>query len=71
MRTTTTAAEELEPEFLTVDEVALLLRLKPKGIYSMISARRIPFIRVSNRVRFRRTDLERWLKNRQVAALAG
>lgn len=53
---------------LTVPEVADLLRLKPKGIYSMVAARKIPFIRVSNRVRFRRDDVVAWLEQNRVPA---
>ena len=58
-----------DSELLTVTEVAKLLRLTPKGVYAMISARRIPFVRVSNRVRFIRSELHRWLEGNRVDAL--
>lgn len=58
------AAERFE--LLTVEEVAELLRVTPKGIYAMTSGRRIPFVRVSNRVRFRRDEIERWLDGNRV-----
>lgn len=51
---------------LTVPEVAALLRLTVKGIYAMVEARRIPFIKVSNRVRFLRADVLRWLSENRV-----
>jgi excisionase family DNA binding protein len=54
---------------LTIREVAELLRLTPKGVYAMVAARRIPFVRVSNRVRFLRGDVERWLDGNRVAVL--
>ncbi len=53
-------------ELLTVGEVAELLRMKPAGVYAMTAARRIPFVRVSNRVRFRRHEVERWLDANRV-----
>ena len=51
---------------LTVDDVAALLRLTPKGIYSMVSERRIPFVKVSNRLRFIRDDVLAWLHRNRV-----
>lgn len=54
------------PVLMTVEEVAALLRLTPKGVYSMVEARRIPFIKVSNRVRFLRDDVVAWLQRNRV-----
>lgn len=54
---------------LTVREIAELLRLTPKGIYALVSARRIPFVRVSNRVRFFEEDVLRWLEENRVPAV--
>ena len=58
----------IEP-LLTVQEVAEILRLTTKGIYSMVESRRIPFIKVSNRVRFQRADVLRWLQENRVPVL--
>jgi excisionase family DNA binding protein len=54
---------------LTVGDVAELLRLTTKGIYAMVAARRIPFVRVSSRVRFNRADVRRWLDANRVDVL--
>jgi excisionase family DNA binding protein len=54
---------------LTVTDVAELLRLTKKGVYAMVEARRIPFIRVSNRLRFRRSDVLGWLEKNRVPSL--
>jgi excisionase family DNA binding protein len=56
------------PFLMTVKEVATLLRLSQKGVYSMVEARRIPFVRVSNRVRFVQADVLMWLRGNQVPA---
>jgi excisionase family DNA binding protein len=60
----------LADALLTVPEVAALLRLTRKGIYALVEGRKIPFIKVSNRVRFRRGDVEAWLKAQTVEPLA-
>lgn len=54
---------------LTVRELAEFLRLTPKGVYAMVEARRIPFIRVSNRVRFRQSDVINWLEENRVPSV--
>ena len=54
---------------LTVSEMAAWLRLTPKGIYSLVENRRIPFIRVSNKVRFLRSDVISWLQKNRVPTL--
>lgn len=56
-------------ELLTVSEVAALLRLTPKGVYALVEGRRIPFIRVSNRLRFVLTDVTRWIQENRVPAV--
>ena len=56
------------PSLLTVREVAAILRVTPKGIYSMVAARAIPFIRVSNRLRFDQGDVIAWLQQNRVPA---
>ena len=56
------------PSLLTVTEVAAILRLTPKGVYSMVAARTIPCIRVSNRIRFDHADVIAWLKQNRVPA---
>lgn len=62
------SAPAADEQLLTVPEVATLLRLTVKGIYAMVEARRIPFVRVSNRVRFVRSDVVRWLSENRVPA---
>jgi excisionase family DNA binding protein len=65
-----TERREMErSELLTVEEVAELLRLTSKGVYAMTSARRIPFVRVSNRIRFRRDEVDGWLDGNRVDVL--
>ena len=46
---------------LTVEEVAKLLRLSPRGVYNLVAARRIPHIKLGTRVRFKAEQIEEWL----------
>ena len=50
------------PQFLTVDEVASLLRTSRKAIYAMVERGQVPgVIRVGRRLLFRRDVLVDWL----------
>lgn len=48
------------PEFLTVDEVADLLRCDRKAVYEAVRHGQIPCLRIGRLVRVRRTDLVRF-----------
>lgn len=64
-----TSAISPEERLLTVTEVAVWISFTPKGVYALVEARRIPFIKVSNRVRFLRSDVLDWLTENRVSAL--
>jgi excisionase family DNA binding protein len=51
----------LDDEFLTVAEVAELLRLNQQTVRNWIDQGSLPAVRVGRRVRIRRSDLERVL----------
>lgn len=53
-------------ELLTVEEVAKWLRLKPKTVYAMVAARRIPHFKQGGVLRFNRKVLEVWLNQNSV-----
>ena len=62
----TPEAPPRDDDLLTVVDVAKLLRLKTAGVYALVEARRIPSIKISNRVRFLRDDVMKWIaKNRR------
>lgn len=58
-----------DDKLLTVSEVAVWISFTPKGVYALVAARRIPFIKLSNRVRFLRADVLDWLTENRVSAL--
>lgn len=51
---------------MTVDEAAAYLRLAPATLYQEVSERAIPFTKIRNVLRFRKTDLDEWLQQNTV-----
>jgi excisionase family DNA binding protein len=48
--------------WLTVGEAAGYLRCPKSRLYSLVSARRIPFVKDGSRTLFRRSELDAWLR---------
>ncbi len=51
------------PQFLTVEEVALMLRCKPRTIYNMVSQKRIPFRKAGRQLLFDSKEIDQWTKS--------
>jgi excisionase family DNA binding protein len=49
-----------KPQFLTVEELAQMLRVKPRTIYEMVSQGRIPYRKVGRRVIFLLAEILEW-----------
>jgi predicted DNA-binding transcriptional regulator AlpA len=61
---------DLQNEILTVEELATLLKMKRRQIYEMTRGRArvrqalplpLPLLRINGNLRFRRTDVAKWL----------
>lgn len=50
------------PQYLTVPEVAALLRCQPSTIYQLVHKRRIPFRKAGRQVLFEVTEIDEWTK---------
>lgn len=50
-------------ELLTVDEVAEFLRVKPSTVYEWAKQGKIPASKVGRLWRFRREDVEAWVRS--------
>ena len=57
-------------EILTVPEVALLLKVAEKTVYSMAQRSEIPCFKVRGQWRFRRQDIDAWIVSRTRGAEA-
>jgi excisionase family DNA binding protein len=49
--------------FLTVAEVAVMLRCKPRTIYQMVHQKRIPFRKAGRQLLFAVSEIEAWTKS--------
>ncbi len=57
----------METEVMTVSEVAEYLRLNPQTVYRKAKAGELPAVRIGRAIRFRKAELEAWLKAVSVA----
>jgi excisionase family DNA binding protein len=61
-------------KFLTIEEVAELLRLKLSTVYKMTARRAIPFIRLSDgtkgKILFDPVELQSWLESKKKKMLS-
>jgi len=48
--------------FMTVQEVARYLRMKPLAIYRKVDRKEIPFLKAGRSIRFRKEDIDEWLR---------
>lgn len=53
------------PQFLTVEEVAELLRVSPRSIYDWVSQRQIPFHKAGRRTIFLLDEILAWTSERR------
>jgi excisionase family DNA binding protein len=53
------------PNFLTVEEVAVMLRIKVRTVYEMVSQKRIPFRKAGRRTVFLLDEIMEWTSQRQ------
>ena len=58
-------------EILTLEEVALYLRLKPQTIYRWAQEKRIPAVKLGKEWRFRKSILDRWLDEQMTSEDSG
>jgi excisionase family DNA binding protein len=49
-------------EILTLPEVAQLLKIAEKTVYSMAQKRQLPAFKVGGQWRFQRIDIDRWIE---------
>ena len=55
---------EMRAEFLTVSEVASLLKLSESTVYTMVRAGEIPAVKLGNQWRVSETRLDEWLEEK-------
>jgi excisionase family DNA binding protein len=56
-------------EIMTVNEVAAYLHVHPTTVYKMMKRKELPGFRIGSDWRFHRTDILRWIKEKQESAM--
>jgi excisionase family DNA binding protein len=60
-----TTLDPIFEKFLTVEELAGALGIAPKTVRNWVALRRIPFLRLGGKTRFRRRSIEAWLERKE------
>lgn len=55
-------------EILTLPEVAQLLKVADKTVYTMAQKSELPAFKVRGQWRFKRVDLEQWIEHQKVVS---
>ena len=50
-------------ELMTIEELSDFLKISKSGIYNLIYRKKIPHVKIGQRVRFQRKTIEKWLEN--------
>ena len=60
---------EIKPEYMSVSEVAELLKLSVSHVYTLTSTKKIPHIKLlGKKVLFDRNEINEWLRSKKVSA---
>ena len=59
------SAEELE-RLLTVQDISSLLRVPKSYVYWLTHQKKIPHIKVMGHLRFRKSDIDDWLSDKEI-----
>ena len=58
----------MSDEILTVQEVATLLKVAEKTVYTMAQQGELPAFKVRGQWRFKRVDIDRWIEQQREAS---
>jgi excisionase family DNA binding protein len=61
----------MSDEILTLPEVAQLLKVAEKTVYSMAQKGQLPAFKVGGQWRFRRADLDEWIEDQKAVSRDG
>jgi excisionase family DNA binding protein len=64
-----TSVESVSRRFLDIREVATYTGLSPHTLYTMVSQRRIPFVKMGRLVKFDKGRVDDWIKHNIVMPL--
>ena len=53
-------------DFLKIDELCKILKVKKSYIYNLTFSKQIPFYKIGNLLRFKHSEIEKWLSQRKI-----
>jgi excisionase family DNA binding protein len=56
-------------EIMRIDEVAAYLKVHPTTVYRLLKRKQLPAFRVGTDFRFRRADVDEWIREKERARL--
>lgn len=56
----------MKEDILTLQEVAEYLKVDQKTVYRMVQSKKVPAFKVGNQWRFLKTDITKWIENRNI-----
>ena len=56
----------VRPEFFDIRDLSRYLGIRPSTLYVMVEERSIPHYRIGRLVRFRKSEIDRWMEQKQV-----
>ncbi len=71
MPTDSRRSHSISDEILTLPEVAQLLKVAEKTVYSMAQKGLLPAFKVGGQWRFKRADLDQWIEDQKAASRDG
>ncbi|CAH0356373.1 hypothetical protein SPH9361_04038 [Sphingobium sp. CECT 9361] len=60
-----TSERSMTDEILTLPEMALLLKVAEKTVYTMAQKNELPAFKVGGQWRFQRADIDRWIEEKK------
>ena len=58
-------SEMVGKEFLNIHDLSQFLGIKVSTLYAMVEEKRVPHYRIGRLIRFRRSEIDRWLEPRR------
>ncbi|APG59016.1 helix-turn-helix transcriptional regulator [Christiangramia salexigens] len=55
-----------QDQLMTIEEVAQYIHYQKTSIYGLVQKRKIPFIKGSGKLHFRKSEIDNWLDQRKV-----
>ena len=59
----------ITPRLLDIRQVAIYTGLSVHTLYTMVSQRRIPFVKLGRLTKFDRVEIDRWITRQRVAPI--